>query len=300
MRNGIIRFAIAWFSLQIAPADDFRKSYTIPADTQIIVENYLGNIKLTSHKGKTVELIAYKKGSSNDPIEIKEDRSGDRFRIFSFNPQFTPRRGYPPSRGSFPLRGGPPSMGFPPPVAPAPPDPAIVSKSSVDFEIRMPQSIEYKQVFLSSFFGSGKIVVSEVKGSFSILTGTGSVDVSEVKGHFSIQTRTGSMEIKNVIGQVSASSTSGTISINLAHANDPRDMNFSSTSGNVIVIAPANLSAIVDMWSQSSGLLQTNFDLKIEEDRYGRGKSVHGGQLGKGKDKLRLYSNFGQVSLMHK
>jgi DUF4097 and DUF4098 domain-containing protein YvlB len=108
------------------------------------------------------------------------------------------------------------------------------------------------------------------------------------------------VEIKNIAGQITVSSTSGTISVNLAHASEPRDMNFSSVSGNVSVQAPANFSAMVDMWSLSSGVLKTNFDIKIQEDRYGLGKSVRGGQLGKGKDKLRIYSNFGQVSLMHK
>jgi hypothetical protein len=301
MRNGIIGFAIAWFGFQLAPANDFRKSYTIPPNSQVFIENSLGNIKLTSYKGKTVELIANKKGPEGDSIEINEDRSGDRIGIYARNPRFTPPK---PSYGAGAPKPFTPRKPFPPPGPPVPTAPPVspsgVSKASVDFEIRVPQSIEYKQISLSSFFGSGNISVSEVKGSFSILTGTGSVEVSEVKGHFSIQTRTGSVEIRNVIGQVTASSTSGTISVYLAHTNDdPRDLNYSSVSGNVIVRAPANLSAIIDMRSQS-GLLQTDFPLNIQEARYGPGKFVLGGQLGKGKDKLRIYSNFGQVSLMHK
>jgi hypothetical protein len=292
MRNGVIRFAIAWFSFQLAPANDYRKSYTIPEDSQIFIENFLGNIKLTSYKGKTVELIAYKKGPDSDSIEIRENRGGNRISIYSLDPRFTPPKpsfgfGAPkpfPPRNPFPLQGPPiPSTG--------------VSKASVDFEIRVPQSIKYKQISLSSLFGNGKVEVSEVKGNFSILTGTGSVEVSEVNGHFLIQTRTGSAEIKNVQGQMTASSTSGTISVYLAHANEPRDLNFSSVSGNAIVRAPANLSAIVDMRSQS-GLLQTDFPLSIQEVRYGPGKFVLSGKLGAGKDKLSINSNFGQVSLM--
>jgi hypothetical protein len=298
MRNCIIRFAIAWFSFQLAPANDFRKSYTIPPNSQVFIENSLGNIKLTSYKGKTVELIAHKKGSDSDSIEIIDDRNGNRISIYSRDLRFTPPK---PSFGSGAPNPFAPRKPFPPPVPHVPPVPPTgVSKASVDFEIRVPQSIEYKQVSLSSFFGGGKVEVSEVKGSFSILTGTGSVEVLEVKGHFSIQTRTGSVEIKNVIeGQATASSTSGTISVFLAHANEPRDLYFSSVSGNVVVRTPANLSAIIDMRSQS-GLLQTDFPLSIQEARYGPGKFVLGGKLGKGKDKLRIYSNFGQVSLMHK
>jgi len=295
MRNGVISFAIAWFSLQLAPANDFRKSYTIPADSQIFIENFLGNIKLTSYKGKTVELIAYKKGLDGDLIEIKEDRGPNRITIYSRDPRFAPPK---PSFGFGAPKPFASRNPFPPPGPPAPP--AGVSKASVDFEIRVPQSIEYKQISLSSFLGSGKVEVSEVKGNFSILTGTGPVEVSEIKGHFSIQTRSGSVEIKNVTGQVAASSTSGTINVYLAHTNEPREMNFSSVSGNVIVQAPSSFNATIDMWSQSSGLLKTNFDIKIQDDRYGLGKSVRGVQLGKGKDKLRIYSNFGQVSLMHK
>jgi hypothetical protein len=343
MRNGIIRFAIAWFSLQLAPANDFQKSYTISPDSQITFENFLGNIKLTGYKGKTVELIANKKGPDSDLIEINDDRRGNGIRIFSRYPLATTRNPVPPSRGGLPppsrggpppssrggpppsSRGGPPpsSRGGPPPPsmgglpfgAPVPPNPIGVSKASVDFEIHMPQSIDYKQVSLSTLFGNGKIEVSEVKGNFKIMSGTESVDVknvvgqvtvsstsgkvevSEVRGSLWIISGTGAVEIKNVIGPVTATSNSGTVSVFLGHNNEPRNMVFGSISGNVIVQAPANLSAMIDMLSH--GLIHTNFPISIQEDRYG-GKYVHGDKLGAGKDQLKIYSNTGQVSLTHK
>jgi hypothetical protein len=272
MRNGIIPFVMVWFSLQPALAKDFEKSYSIPQDSRIIIQNFLGNIKLTGYKGKNVELTAYKKGPESDQIEINEDRGGDRIRIYSHDPQFTPPPLFAP-----PKRFGVPKE-FPPREAPIPPNLLNGSKASVDFEIRIPQSIIYKQVILRSFGGK--------------------VDVSGVKGNFVIMSERGSVEVKNVKGFMAASSTSGTVSVYLEHATEHGSMSFSSISGNVIVRAPASLSAVIDMQSQN-GLLKTDFPIEIREDRYGPGKYVHS-QLGAGSERLLIRSNSGQVSLVHK
>jgi hypothetical protein len=274
MRNGIIRFAIAWFSFQLAPAKDFQKSYTLPPETQINIQNYLGSIKLTSYKGKTVELTAYKKGPDGDSIEIGEDRGKDWINIFSRIPPPPPPKVFgPPSIFGAPKQFPSPKP-FSTPAAPVLPGSFGASRASVDFEIRVPESIEYKQIVLLS-------------GS--------KVDVSEVKGHFILMSGMGSVEVKNVAGWVIARSNSGNVSVYLANANEPRFMEFSSINGNVTVRAPENLSAAIDMHSQ--GGFKTDFALKIDYDRYGSGISARG-RLGTGRDNLRIYSNTGKVSLL--
>jgi hypothetical protein len=279
MRNGIICLAVAWFSFQLALAEDFEKSYEIPADSVIIIDNSLGSIKVTSHKGKEVELTAYKKGPGSDLIEIKEDQAGEKIKTFSLKAQFAA----PKPLGQLPMFGGakrsPPKM-FSPPIQPVSPSRFPVPRASVDFEVRIPKSVKYRQIVLSTFSGNGK------------------VELSEIKGNFRIMSRTGSVEVRDVKGVVTATSLSGTIDGYLVRSNEPSYLSFSSTSGNVLVQAPANLNATIEMRSQS-GSLKTDFPLEIKEDRYGPGKFVSGGKLGNGSDKLRIYSNFGKVSLVH-
>jgi hypothetical protein len=274
MRNGIIPFVIAWFSLQPALAKDFEKNYSIPQDSRIIIQNFLGNIKLTGYKGKTVELTAQKKGPDSNLIEISEERIGDRTKIYSSHPQFTP-----PKPFGGPARGfGGPLKGFPPPEPPIPPNQLNVPKASVDLEIRIPQSIPFKQIVLLCF--------------------SGKAEVSGVEGAFIIRSLMGSIEVKNVLGSVFASSTSGTVNAYLEHTTKPSTMDFSSISGNVFVRAPANLSATIEM-SSHSGLLKTDFPIEVREDRYGPGKYIRS-QLGAGNERLLIRSNSGQVSLVHK
>ncbi len=76
-------------------------------------------------------------------------------------------------------------------------------------------------------------------------------------------------------------------------------MRFSSVSGNVNVIAPANLDAPVDMQS-ISGSLKTNFNnVEVQEQRYGPGRKAFGRTGPAGKYSLRIDSVSGRVSLTH-
>jgi hypothetical protein len=290
MRNGLIPIAIGVFSCQLALAKDFKKSYQIPPGAQITIVNFLGNIKVTGHKGKDIELVAYMKSPEGDSVVIDEERFGDAIRIFSRDSLFAPPKEFPspkpfappkqfgPPREFGPLRGFGPPRGSAPPKEPGPPAPAIAPNAKVDFEIRIPQTIEYKIIRINTL--------------------NGNVEVSNVKGRFWITSQRGSVELKDVKGSTTASSTSGNVSVYLEKTRDRNAMDFSSISGNVEVHAPSNLDASVDMRCLS-GLLKTDFSIEVQEYRYGMGKFALG-KVGEGLQSLNIRSNSGRCSLLHK
>jgi DUF4097 and DUF4098 domain-containing protein YvlB len=150
--------------------------------------------------------------------------------------------------------------------------------STVDFEIRVPESIEYSFPRLSSFGGN--------------------VEVSHVIGQIRAESIRGNVEVKDVQGTVSASSVSGNVNVEIKAVQAECTMRFSSISGNINVSAPANLDAAIDM-SSASGMLKTDFPIDVQERRYGPGRWARG-KLGSGRQILRISSVSGRVSLIQK
>jgi len=241
MRKSVIGLAIA-FSLQLAVAQDFRKSYAIPAGGHIVIWNYQGDLKVTGYKGDSVEIVAYKKGPDRDLVEISDNSFGNRIDVY---PRYQ-RFGY--------------------------------GNASVDFEVRVPESVEYNFGRLSSF--------------------SGNVEVSNIIGRLRAESVRGNVDVKDVRGLVSASSVSGNVDVDIDQVSGLGNMRFSSISGNIRVRAPSNLDALIDM-SSASGLLRTDFPIEVQELRYGPGRSARG-RLGSGRQILRISSVSGQVSLIQK
>jgi hypothetical protein len=313
MRNGIIPLAIGVFSIQLALAKDFKKSYSIPPASQVTIENFLGSIKVTGCKVREVTLTATMKSPEGDSITISDERFGDGIRIFSRDSQFIPPKEFGPLRGpSQPMGPGPlggpgqpmspgslrgpgqpmspgslrgPGQPMSPgaPMGPGPfrgpgaPPQFVASNAKVDFDICMPQTIEYKSIRISTL--------------------SGEVKVSKVKGRFWITSQRGDVEVKEVSGWVTASSTSGNVNVFLERTKERSSMNFSSISGNVEVVAPSNLDASVDMRSLG-GVLKTDFPIEIKDYRY-MGKFALG-KLGTGIQNLSISSNSGRVNLLRK
>ncbi len=229
-------------SFQQTFAQDFRKSYTISAGGQIVIGSHMGDVKVTGYKGDSVEILAYKRGPDRDFIQIADNSFGHRIELYSRHLQV--------GRGN----------------------------ASVDFEVRVPNSVEYNFSRLSSFGGK--------------------VEVSGVIGRLRAESVRGDVEVRNVTGMVSASSVSGNVRVDIERETGRSNMRFSSISGNIEVRAPADLNALIDM-SSSIGLLKTSFPIEVHEFRYGPGRSARG-KLGSGSQVLRISSVSGQVSLVQK
>jgi hypothetical protein len=220
MRNCILFLAIG-FSLELTFAEEFRKSYTIPANSQIKIENFLGSVKITGYNGKDIELTAYTKGSESNLIEINDRRIPGGISIFS---QFSmPRQFGPPRPPEPPRQFGRPSQQFNPP-------------NSVDFEINIPQSLNYRLWVRSGW---------------------------------------GNIEVINVRGWLEATSITGNVRVSVEDPKDKSYLNLYSHSGNIDVRAPADLEADVQMESHW-GMVKTNFPIEVKDVRYGQGKSAIG------------------------
>ncbi len=147
--------------------------------------------------------------------------------------------------------------------------------AKVELEVRVPNAIEYNFARLSSFGGN--------------------VEVSDVAGQLRAESVRGNVELSGIRGWISASSFSGNVKMSIGKSQDRNNMRFSSVSGNIDILAPSNLDALVDM-SSASGVLKTDFPLEIQESRYGPGRTARG-RLGTGKQILRARSVTGRVSL---
>jgi hypothetical protein len=241
MRKGVFGFALI-FTLRIAFAQDFQKTYDLSAGGQIVIQTFLGNVKVTGYSGNSVEIKGYKKGPDRDLIKISDLSLGNRIEIVTRAPRF------------------------------------YQGTTTVDFEVRVPTSIEYNFDRLSSF--------------------SGNVEVTNVFGRLRAESVRGNVDVKDVRGLVSASSISGNVSAEIDRVQGPSNMKFTSISGNIDVSAPANLDALVDM-SSASGLLRSDFPIDIQERRYGPGRWARG-KLGSGMQILHISSVSGRVSLVQK
>jgi hypothetical protein len=150
--------------------------------------------------------------------------------------------------------------------------------SVVDFEIRAPLEKAFNFTRLFSFAGN--------------------VSVSNVNGRIWVRSIKGKVEIKDVSGLVFASSVSGDVSAEIDQVQGQNDMRFSSISGNIKILAPQHVDALVDM-SSSTGLVRTDFPIEVQEGRYGPGRTARG-RLGSGSQILRISSVSGNVNLLQK
>jgi hypothetical protein len=173
MRISLLSLAVA-FSLQLAPAKDFQKKYTLPPGGLIIIENIVGDIVVRGYKGNEIEAQASKRGADSDLIEILDTSEGNRIEIHIRPTQFQK------------------------------------IDASVEFEIRVPNSIEYNFARLSSFGGN--------------------VEVTGVIGRLRAESVRGNVELNDITGLVSASSFSGNIDIS-APSNLDAFVEMSSASG---------------------------------------------------------------------
>jgi hypothetical protein len=143
MHKSVFGFAIL-FTLHLANAQDFQKSYEIHPGGQILIGNFFGNIAVTGYSGSTVEVKAIRKGPDRQAIQISDLSLGNRVELMPIYPRFHNR------------------------------------SSGVDFEVKVPESIPLNFDRLSSF--SGSVVVSNVTGRLRADSQRGNVEIKDVRG----------------------------------------------------------------------------------------------------------------------
>jgi len=220
-------------------AQDFHKTYPIGAGGQISISNISGDVKVLGYKGDGIIVDGYKVGPDKEQVTVEDTSSSTRLEL---------RVRYPEHRHS---------------------------NASVNFEVRVPDSLEYNFENISSV--------------------SGNISMRGVKGRMRAKSVSGNVEVKAISGVVSAASISGNVDVEITTVGGSGEMKFSSISGDVAVRAPANLDADIEM-STISGSLRCDFPIEIREPRYGPGRSARG-RLGNGANNLRINSVSGRVSL---
>ncbi len=149
-------------------------------------------------------------------------------------------------------------------------------EASVEFEVKIPRGVQYNLEDISS-----------VSGDVNVTAITGPIHAASVSGD---------IEITDLRGNANASSVSGEVYVQIFQDAGSANMKFASISGDVVVHAPSNLDALVEM-STLSGWLWTDFPIR----RSGRwpfwGRSARG-RLGSGDATLRISSISGRVCLL--
>ncbi len=181
MRTGIACLLLA-FGVPSAAAQDFHRSYSLPPGGQIAVGNVLGDVRITGYKGKSVEIVAYKKGPERDQIEIHDRSFGNRIDLHPVYPPFH------------------------------------TNSTVVDFEIQVPDSVPYNFSRISTF--RGNVEVSHAAGGLRAESVRGNVRIRDVCCMVSASTMSGDIlvEIDRVRqrGNMRFSSISGNIEIRAA------------------------------------------------------------------------------------
>jgi DUF4097 and DUF4098 domain-containing protein YvlB len=150
--------------------------------------------------------------------------------------------------------------------------------ASINFDVRVPVNTEYNYDRLASV--------------------SGNVTVQNIAGKLRAESVSGNVEIAGVTGIVSASAVSGNVDVDISQLQGLGDMKFSSISGNVNVVGPTDLDSDVEM-SSISGSLKTNYDIEVQEQRYGPGRHARG-RIGAGSHSLKITTVSGRVSLYHR
>jgi len=301
----VILFSVIFYIPAITAAD-FEKSYDDAINRRITIVVLHGDIKLSGYDGKNIEISAVKKGADSERVVIEDASAGNHINIFSryldparnnatvdfeirvpkevfYNtgPMSKPQgervmyfqrfldRAPTPTPSDAPESPKPP----PPsdlPAQPKPPPPAgAVTPPKIP---PPPGGMQFPHaIYLKS--NSGHITISDVAGSIRL------------EGQ--------NIEARNVEGTLYAYSTSGDIKGVIGQASRRSVLQFSSSSGNISLQAPDDISAQVRIQS-SSGQVKTDFPLETREMRYGSGKFIQG-RLGNGNSIIDIRSLSGAI-----
>jgi DUF4097 and DUF4098 domain-containing protein YvlB len=137
-------------------------------------------------------------------------------------------------------------------------------------------------------------VVSHRKSDISSVSGD--VSVSAIAGQVHAQSVSGRVQIQDVLGAANANCVSGDVYVQITQPVGKGNMKYASISGDVIVHAPVDLDAYVDL-STLSGSLWTDFPIRISGRWPFFGRSASG-RLGNGAASLKLSSISGRVCLL--
>jgi Toastrack DUF4097 len=154
-------------------------------------------------------------------------------------------------------------------------------------------SIDRAGAEVNASTGNGRVTIGETSGRVNASTGNGDVFVEHASGSVRVSTGNGRVFVATSSGPVTASTGNGDIDVRMKTLPDPSNMSFTSGSGTIRIVLPADFNGDVDA-STGSGSLNTDFEIQIS----GRFDPQHmRGRIGKGGPTLRLQTGSGHIEL---
>ncbi len=224
----------------LATAQDFQRDFNLPGGAGISIRNVAGNINVAGYDGASIIVAAFKQGRDRDRVAIVDASGDDYINIYVEYPRY----------GS--------------------------TDASVEFEIRVPRSVQFDLEDISSV--------------------SGDVNITSIAGLIHTQSVSGRIEIRDFVGNANANSVSGDVYAQITQSVGPVNLRFASVSGDVVVQVPADLSAYVDL-STISGSIWTGFPIRFTGRWPLWGRSARG-RLGTGAGSLKMSSISGRVCLL--
>jgi len=203
MRGIVVRISLAAALGMVLPAglgvaQDFQKSYVIPAGGVIRVANVSGGVKIVGHNDSKIVVLAFKEGRDRDLLEI-EDKSDADHLVLGVR--------YPEKHNC---------------------------NANVNFEVRVPSSTNYNFDRIASV--SGNVEVRNVTGQIRAESVSGDVEISDVTGLVSARTVSGNVEARisklQGTGDMRFDSISGNVVVTAPTSLDA-DVEMSTVSGSL-------------------------------------------------------------------
>ena len=262
MQKVLVRLSFVVFCVLLFPyfaKGQFQQSYKLSAGGSIKISNVSGDIKVVGYDGSTVTVTGTKKGRNPEQVEIVDRSSEGRVDVGVEYPD---------------CHNG--------------------CNASVDFEVRVPRSVNFNFEKLST--ASGDVEVENIQGNLKANTASGDVTIKNSRGTIKANSASGEVRVNDVEGEVNASTASGDVEVTITRLEGTGNMSFSSASGDVNARMPSNLDADVSL-STVSGNVKTDFPIEVEKERWGAGSRARG-KIGNGTRLVKLSSASGDVSLM--
>jgi len=186
-----------------ASAQDFKKSYEIPAGGRIVVANMSGNVKVRGTDTSSVVVTGRKTGRDADRVTIEDNSSGDTVSIGVNYPKH------------------------------------CNCDASVDFDVEVPKSLRLDFDKISSM--SGDVEIGDVTGAVNATTMSGNVNVTDVSGTVEATAMSGDVTVDidrlEGTGDLQFTTMSGNVDVRLP-ADSGVDVSMKTTSGDITTDLP--------------------------------------------------------------
>jgi len=187
------------FAAMSANAQDFQKSYRIPAGGQVHIGNVSGDVRVTGYDGDAILVKGIKKGRDTELLEVEDRSTAGRVDIAVK---------YPRHHDNI--------------------------DASIDFDVQVPRSTSYEYEHIGSV--SGDVSVKDVTGKVHAASVSGDVNVGGINGSVNASSVSGdvNVEINGLEGMddMKFSAVSGDVKVTLP-SNLDADVDISTLSGDI-------------------------------------------------------------------